>query len=298
VTARILFGISAWADPGLLSSGFYPPEVRTAASRLQYYATRFSVAEVDATYHSFATARNIAVWLDNTPPGFAFNLRAFSLFTGHPTPFASLPRSFRNTYAGRIEERDRIYAHHLPADALDDLWNGFARTAAAFHRAGKLGALLFQFPPWFHPTPENYAYLAACRRRLPGFPVAVEFRVGSWLEDQHRSETLAVLARKEIALVCVDEPQGLKTSVPPLATVTAPLAVVRFHGRNRERWEQKGAAAEDRFNYLYGSAELREWAPRLADMAGSAETLHIIFKNKHADFPVRNALEMQSLLRT
>ena len=85
--SRIFFGISAWADADLIRSGFYPPEADTPAARLKYYATKFSVAEIDATYHSFATARNIALWLDSTPAGFVFNLRAFSLFTGHPTPF-------------------------------------------------------------------------------------------------------------------------------------------------------------------------------------------------------------------
>ncbi len=175
------------------------------------------MAEVDATYHSFATARNITLWLDNTPAGFVFNLRAFSLFTGHPTPFKALPRNFRDRYGDRIESRDSIYAHHLTAEALDDLWQGFGRTADTFRAAGKLGAVLFQFPPWFHPNPENYEYLGSCRKRLADFPLAVEFRVGSWLEEKHREETLAVLKQHGMALVCVDEPQGLKTSVPPLA---------------------------------------------------------------------------------
>ena len=104
--------------------------------------------------------------------------------------------------------------------------------------------MLFQFPPWFHPEPKNFDYIASCRERLSQYQVAVEFRVGSWL-DKHREETLKFLREHGIALVCVDEPQGFKSSVPPVAEVTAPLAIVRFHGRNKENWESKGIPATE-----------------------------------------------------
>ena len=294
--ARIFLGISAWGDAGLFKSGFYPPEAKTPADRLRCYATRFSAAEIDSTYHSFATARNTTVWLENTPQGFAFNLKAFSMFTRHPTPFQSQPRNFRERYGDRIESKGSIYQHHLSEEALDDLWQGFARTAGAFQSAGRLGALLFQFPPWFHPSPDNYEYIADCRKRLPGFPLAVEFRVGSWLSEEHRDETLDTLRKQEITLVCVDEPRGLKSSVPAVAEVTAPLSIVRFHGRNKEFWERKGASPDERFNYLYQRAELIEWVPRIREMASRVSDVHVIFKNKHADYPVRNAIEMKELL--
>ena len=293
---RLIFGISAWADEGLLKSGFYPPEAKTSAERLKFYASTFSLAEIDSTYHSFATAKNMATWLDNTPDGFQFNFKAFSMFTQHPTPYQSLPRNFRETYGGRIEAKASIYAHHLPEEALDDLWLGFARTAEVFAAAGKLGAALFQFPPWFHPSPANYEYIVSCRNRLPGFPLAVEFRVGSWLDDEHRQKTLDVLAKNKMTTVCVDEPQGLKSSVPPLVEVTAPLAIVRFHGRNKENWESKGAMPDGKFDYLYRTEELAEWVPKIREMAGRAEVLQVVFKNKHSDNPVRNALEMKKLL--
>jgi len=256
----------------------------------------FSVAEIDSTYHSFPTAQNIATWLNNTPGNFVFNLKAFSLFTGHPTPYQSLPRSFRESYGGQIEPNASIYAHHLPEKAQDDLWQGFARIARTFQTAGKLGALLFQFPPWFHPTPENYEYIENCQKRLSGFPLAVEFRVGSWLDEEHSTKTVEVLGRHGLTLVCVDEPQGLKSSVPPVAEVTAPLAIVRFHGRNKENWEPSTGSPDRKFDYLYQTGELLEWVPRIQKMESLAETLQIIFKNKNGDYPVRNALEMKRLL--
>jgi uncharacterized protein YecE (DUF72 family) len=292
----ILIGISAWSDAGLSKAGFYPAGTESSSDKLRYYATRFDVAEVDSTYHFFATARIIDSYLGNSPAGFAFNLKAFSMFTGHPTPYQSLPRLFREKYGDSIKVKASVYAHHLPPEALEDLWQGFARTAAVFQSAGRLGAVLFQFPPWFHPSPDNYAYIAECRRKLPDHPLAVEFRVGSWLGEENRERTLETLKANRLSLVCVDEPQGLKTSVPPLPAVTAPLAIVRFHGRNAEKWEARDAAPDERFEYLYSEEELREWVPRIRDMASQTETLHVIFKNKHQDYPVKNALQMKALL--
>lgn len=295
--ARIMLGISGWGEPDLARSGFYPAEAKTTADRLRHYSTRFSVAEIDSTYHSFATARSIATWLDNTPDGFVFNLKAFSMFTQHPTPYQALPRSFREKYGDRIEAKPSVYLHHLPEEAIDDLWQGLGRTAAALQEKGRLGAVLFQFPPWFHPGPENYQYIAGCRSRLQGLPLAVEFRVGSWLDSERIRETLDLLQKNELALVCVDEPQGFKSSVPPVAAATASPAIVRFHGRNGDNWEQKGSTPEEKFNYMYTRDELMEWVDKIHEMAGKADTVHVIFKNKPNENAVANVLEMKELLR-
>jgi len=292
---RILVGISAWADAGLVQSDFYPAQAKTPEARLKFYASRFSVAEIDSTYHFFPTQHNLTLWLENTPNGFAFDMKAYSLFTGQPTKFNALPRTIREKYGGQIDAKDNIYLHHLPEEAIDELWGIFIGAAESLRTAKKLGALLFQFPPWFHPEPRNFDYIARCRERLAPFPVAVEFRTGSWL-DEHRKETLKFLREHGVSLVCVDEPQGLKSSVPPVSEVTAPFAMVRFHGRNSENWERGGTDATEKFNYLYGQDELQEWAPRILSMAKSARELHVIFKNKHADFPVKNAIQMKDML--
>ena len=290
---RIRFGISTWSTPGLDKS-FYPPEVRSAADRLKYYSSRFSVAEIDSSFHFFPTAHNIDLWLQNAADGFVFDVRAFSLLTGHPTAPESLPKSIHDRYVDRIKAKGNIYTHHLPVEAIDELWAVFGIVVRRFHDAGKLGAVLFQFPPWFHPEPENYKYLEDCCSRIRHCHVAVEFRVGSWLV-QHKDETLEFLRKRGIALVCVDEPQGFRSSVPPVAEATSKLAIIRFHGRNADTWEKKGIPADERFNYLYTEEELMEWLPRIKRLAETAE-VHVIFKNKHADFPIRNVTQMQSLL--
>lgn len=292
---RILVGISSWAEPELVRSDFYPAEVKTPEARLGYYASRFPVAEIDSSYHFFPTQRNLALWLENTPDGFTFDVKVFSLFTQHPTPFASLPRTIREKYAGQIQAKGNVYLHHLPDAAVDELWTIFVRTIELFRNMGKLGAVLLQLPPWFHPEPKNFDYIGRCQERLSPYRVAVEFRVGSWLEE-HREETLKFLREHGIALVCVDEPQGFKSSVPPVGEVTAPLAIVRFHGRNKENWETRGIPSTEKFNYLYSEDELKEWVPRIRSMAKATKELHLIFKNKHTDFPVKSAIQMKELL--
>lgn len=295
--SRILVGTSSWADRSLVESGlFYPPEVKTAAERLRYYASRFPIAEIDSSYHYFPTRQNLNLWLENTPPAFVFDIRAFSLFTGHPTPVQALPRSIREEHAELANHKGNIYMHHLSEDIADRLWEIFAFYASQIESAGKLGVILFQFPPWFHVSKENFDYLTACRERFPEQKLAIEFRTADWLGEDNLEETLAFLRRHELALVCVDEPQGLRTSVPPVAEVTSSVGMVRFHGRNVENWEKKGISVEERFNYLYDEEELRAWVPNVRKMAERAERVHVIFKNKFRDYPVKNAREFTEML--
>ncbi len=297
MAAKIYTGISAWGDPDLAKAGFYPPEAKKGSDKLRYYATKFTVAELDSTYHSFATGRFVSNYIESVPEGFLFNLKAFSMFTGHPTPYKALPRSFRERYGDQIQAKASVYAHHLTAEAVDDLWAGFRATADIFRNAGKFGAVLLQFPPWFFPTPQNYAYIDEVGERLSGIPAAVEFRVGSWLDEGQQDITFQALKSRGLSLVCVDEPVGLKTSVAPVVKATSTLAVVRFHGRNASDWERKGAAPDEKYNYLYSPGELAEWVPRIQELAQESERVLVIFKNKHADYPVRNALQMKDLLQ-
>jgi uncharacterized protein YecE (DUF72 family) len=88
----------------------------------------------------------------------------------------------------------------------------------------------------------------------------------------------------------------LKTSVEPLAEVTSSIGIIRFHGRNTENWEKKDIPAHERYKYLYREDELREWLPRIRKMADATDELHIIFKNKYQDNPVKNAGQMARLL--
>ena len=142
------------------------------------------------------------------------------------------------------------------------MWTRFLSALDPLVEAGKLGALLFQFPPWFTI---RRATSSTCWR-WPGaarpLRVAVEFRHESWFDGDNQQETLDFLREHELPYVCVDMPQGHRSSVPPVLAATADLAVVRFHGHSDE-WTSKDIY--EKFGYLYSEPELRDWAPRLRD---------------------------------
>jgi uncharacterized protein YecE (DUF72 family) len=294
--SRFLVGLSSWADPTLIESGFYPPQIKAPEERLRYYAATFPMVELDASYHVMPGRRNIISWIEETPAGFIFDVKAFSLFTGHPTQINSLPGDFREAAASIPHRTDNLYISHMPEELADKLWERFAASIEPLRTAGKLGMVMFQFPPWFHPTPENYDHIVKCKEKLPGFKLAIEFRTGGWLDEQHLEKTIQHLRKNNLCLVCVDEPQGFATSLPPLAEVTGELAAVRFHGRNKENWEAKGISVYNKFNYLYSQDELAEWAEKIGRMAASAKEVHIIFTNKHEDYATRNARQMMDML--
>ena len=81
---ELLVGVSSWTDKTLLASGWYPSSVKTAEARLQYYEGRFPIVEVDSTYYGMPSERNAVLWAERTEPQFTFNVKAFSLMTGHP----------------------------------------------------------------------------------------------------------------------------------------------------------------------------------------------------------------------
>lgn len=292
----ILIGTSSWADPTLTEGGFYPHDLKTPGERLSYYAHNFSLAEVDSSFHFLPTHHNLSIWLEATPPGFMFDIKAFSLFTGHPTLLDAFPRDTREEVNEIVGGKGKIYINKLPEKLQNILWQRFNAAIDLVSEAGKLGLVMFQFPPWFHPGPEHYDYILQCQRNLDKHHLGIEFRTGDWLNGVYREQTLKFLKENELSLVCVDEPQGLKTSVPPVIEVTARIAAVRFHGRNRQNWEEKRIPAEDKFNYQYSEAELEEWIPKLRKLADQAEEVHVIFKTKPPVLAVQNALQMQNIL--
>lgn len=295
MTARILVGTCSWADKTLVECGrFYPPHVRTPEERLRYYAEQFPIVEVDSTYYGLPSERNAALWVERTPPEFTFDVKAFRLFTHHPTPADALPKDVRQELPPR-GDRPNLYLRDLPRDVVDALWQRFASALLPLDSAGKLGVVLLQFPPWFLPGPESREYLVEARHRLPQYRIAVEFRNGAWVNERNLERTLTFLRDHRLAYVCVDEPQT-KNSVPAIAAVTADVAIVRFHGRNVANWLKRGLSAADRFDYLYREEELAEWVPRVRLLAEEAKEVHLLMNNCHEDKAVRGARQLALLL--
>jgi uncharacterized protein YecE (DUF72 family) len=293
---NIAIGTASWTDKSLIQCGrYYPREVKTAEDRLRYYAGEFPIVEVDASYYAIPSEQTARLWAERTPPGFVFDIKSFRLFTQHQTAPAVLPKYIRESLP---QAKKTLYYKDMPGELLDALWNEFRNSLQPLAQAGKLGVILFQFPPWFLSNKANLAHIEECVERMNGFRLAVEFRNETWFYERTRERTFAFERDHGIAHVVVDEPQGFKSSIPAIWEVTSPeIAVVRLHGRNRETWEKRGlAAASERFNYLYSDEELAELARPIATLGSSAASVHVLLNTNYEDQGQVNARRLLKAL--
>jgi len=262
--ARVYVGTSSWAD----HASFYPDGL-PSNQQIVYYAQHFPIVEINSSYYRLMPERNYRLWAERTPEGFIFDVKPYKQMTWH----------------------DR----KNPPE--DEQTIAFRETLQPLRDASKLGAVHFQFPPWFVYRPENVDYIRHVRDLFPDDRIGVEFRHRSWLEGDHVPQLLETLSAIHVALTVVDEPQLGSGSVPTVAAVTdADLSIVRFHGRNYKKWYARTETTAERFDYLYDEEELREWVPRLAGLAERAENLHVLFNNNAEDYAVRNARQLRMLL--
>ena len=290
---QVRVGTASWTDRTLIESGWYPPEADTPEKRLRYYARQFALVEVDATYYALPAEQTAAVWAARTPDGFTFNIKAFSLFTQHPTRVAALPVDLRP--AAEKTGKDRIYLKDADPAMVSEAWERFLAALDPLRQAGKLGAILLQFPPWFPISRARKDYIVACAERAAPDRVCIEFRNRTWMTPENQDETLGFLAQHRLPYVCVDMPQGHRDSIPPVLAATAPdLAVVRLHGHSG-KWDSKDI--HERFGYRYRDGELEEWAPRIQHLADGAATTHVLFNNCYRDYAQVNAQQLAALLQ-
>jgi uncharacterized protein YecE (DUF72 family) len=292
----VLIGTCSWTDPTLVKeASWYPKKSMSATDRLQFYASHFPIAEADSTYYWPPSPELARGWVDRTPTGFTMNVKAYSLLTGHPTRPESLWEDLRKTVSDEHKGKKNLYAEHLDPESVEEAWRRFVYATRPLHTAGKLGAVLLQYPEWFTPKRENRAELERLPERLGGLPACVEFRSPRWLaEEDDRSRTLSMLSDLGLAYVVVDAPSASKLAT--VVAATTDLAVVRFHGRNNATWRRRGGGAAERFKYLYNEDELRDWQPKVEQLAESAEKVHLLMNNCYRDFGVKNAADLSALL--
>jgi probable DNA metabolism protein len=294
----VRLGVAGWTDPSLIEAGvFYPDDATTPEARLRYYASKFSLVEVDATYYALPTRQLAQRWVQRTPTSFMFDIKAHALMTGHGTEVHRLPGWISEAVPARLRAAKRIFPGVLPAEIIDEVWRRFLDALTPLRTAGKLGAVLLQFPPWFKPSPESADTIRQARARLGDTLGAVEFRHRDWLKGRVAERTFRLLEELGLAYVMVDAPQGMESSVPPAVGVTsARLAVVRLHGRRAETWEQRHDVVSERYRYLYEDHQLRTWVLPIVDIAKQHQGVHVLFNNNHANYATTNALEMTELL--
>jgi uncharacterized protein YecE (DUF72 family) len=294
---RVLTGSCSWTDRTLVSEAdWYPARTMSAEERLRFYASQFPLTEIDSTYYAPPAEEQARLWAERTPEGFRFDVKAYSLLTGHPTRPRSLWKDLRDELDPEVAEKRNLYPKHLAPDALAEAWRRFEAALRPLHEAGRLGAVLFQYPPWFVPRKDNRSELESLHERLPDYRISVEFRSPRWTaEERDRERTLRLLEEHGLIFVPVDAPPV--SGLPFVPAVTNPeLLIVRFHGRADDSWKDTSKSAAERFRYLYSRQELEELADPIAEAAERAQETHLLMNNCYRDYSVRNAAELRDLL--
>jgi uncharacterized protein YecE (DUF72 family) len=286
----IRVGTAGWTDKTLIDSGWYPADAGNPEKRLRYYATQFPLVEVDSAYYALPAEQTAQAWAERTPDHFTFNVKAFSLFTQHPTPVKALPADLRE--AAAKAGKDRVYLKDIDPGVTGQAWDRFLAALAPLREAGKLGAILLQFPPWFPIGRANKQYILDCAQRVAPDRVCVEFRNHTWMTEDNQKETLEFLSAHDLPYVCVDMPQGYSNSIPPVVAATSDLAVLRMHGHS-DKWESKDI--QERFGYRYSDEELATWAPKVKNLAEDAAETHVVFNNCYRDYAQVNAQQLEAL---
>ncbi len=288
---QIRVGTAGWTDKTLIDSGWYPPEADNPERRLRFYASQFPLVEVDSSYYALPAEQTATTWAERTPGGFTFDIKAFSLFTQHPTPVKALPVDLRE--AAAKSGKDRVYLKDVDPEVTGQAWDRFLAALEPLREAGKLGSILLQFPPWFPISRANKDYIVACARRVAPRRVSVEFRNRTWMTSDNQKETLDFLAEHNLPYVCVDEPQGYPSSIPPVLAATSDLALIRMHGHS-DKWDSKSIS--ERFGYRYSEKEIDEWAAKISDLAADAVQTHVVFNNCYRNYAQVNARQLTEKL--
>jgi uncharacterized protein YecE (DUF72 family) len=301
--AEIRIGTCSWADEAL-SKHWYPKGL-PAGERLGYYAQHFDTVEVDSTYYRLPAEEMVRRWAERTPEGFVMHVKAFGLMTRHPVKLEALPPDMRDDAPtddkGRVERPSREFRGAV--------FRRFLEALEPLRSEGKLGGILFQFPSYVVYRDSSLDYLRWAREQLGDDEMLVEFRHVSWLDEEHRDETLRFLEQLGATHVIVDAPriEGAKNLVPTVLALTSSNLYVRFHGRNAGTWNKRGGGASERFDYLYGPEELEEWVDPLRELAGQAQQAYAFFNNNATSPDGRggrmaqaaaNAKELQRLLQS
>lgn len=258
-TGKLYIGTAGWsyADwngivyPEKSPPGFHPLNVLT-----QW----FNTVEINSSFYHPPEARQAERWA--------------RLVVGHP--------DFQ--FAAKLWER---FTHHRDTWPTDAEIRQYKNGIAPLREAGRLGAVLAQFPWSFRRTPENRMWLGRIAECFADYPLSVEVRHATW----NQPEVFAGFRERGIAFCNIDQPL-FSDSIEPSEHVTAPLAYVRFHGRNHANWFREGAGRNARYDYLYSEEELQPWLDRIRHMQSEAKSVYVVTNNHFQGQAVANALEI------
>ena len=273
---RVRVGTSGWSYPtgkGTWNGIFYPAGKRAGFDDLAFYAEHFDTVEVNSSFYRVPAVKTARDWVERTPEDFEFSLKLYQKFT-HPEMFA-------RATGKDPSELDRKDVVEFRA-ALDPIAG-----------AGKLGALLAQFPASFKNEPNSLGYLEWLLKAFKEYPLAVELRHRSFSDDPE--PTLRLLAEHGAALVQIDEPKfRLSIRQDRLANVKT-FYYMRLHGRNAAEWWSHDKS-EDRYNYLYSAAELDPIVEAAEEASRDVKKTYLYANNHFSAKSVANAATIKHKL--
>lgn len=252
---KLRIGASGYSYPDW-TGAFYPKGL-PQRDFLKYYASRFPVVEVNATYYRIPPARSFEIMATRTPPHFVFVVKGHQDMT-------------------HKRSRDRA------------VYSAFLEAIRPLEVAGKFDGVLLQFPFAFHNDASERDHLAFLREALPGMRVWVEFRHESWA----KKSVMEYLRSLSLGYCSVDEPR-LPGLMPPVAVATTDSGYVRFHGRNAATWWNGG---HRRYDWEYSEAELNEWLDRIRQLASETDRTYVFFNNCYMGRAVKSARLLRRLL--
>ena len=290
--SNLRIGTSGWNYPsgkGTWNGIFYPPPRRRPKGfdELTFYAEHFDTVEVNSTFYGQPRPEVTRKWAERTPAAFEFSVKLYQKFTH--------PRMFKERLAGGLPEEARRASALLDALArpnnadLDEFRRGLDPLASS----GRLGALLAQFPASFKDAPSSRDYLAALLRAFAGYPVAVELRHRSWSDAI--GETLALLNTFGAAWVQIDEPKFRFSIRQNYLPNVQGFYYMRLHGRNAATWWRHDKS-EDRYDYLYSAAELKEFSDTADAAKQLVKKLYLYMNNHFSAKSVANAAMIKQQL--
>ncbi|MBM7566566.1 DUF72 domain-containing protein [Paenibacillus sacheonensis] len=268
----IEIGLCGWGDHSELYR-----EAGASRNKLPVYAHWFRVVEVDSTFYAIQAPQVMEKWASDTPEGFRFVIKAYQGMTGHA----------RGGKGGH------------PFDGEEAMFRAFLDAIAPIRAAGKLMAVLFQYPPWFNCTRQNVDVLRSAKARMGDVPCGLEFRHQSWFAGEMREKTLAFERREGWIHTVCDEPQVGDGCIPIVeAAADDALTIVRFHGRNANGWVSAGQPnwRDVRYLYRYDERELAEWAERLRRLERLSDEVCVLFNNNSGGDAADNALQLMAML--
>ena len=259
---RLWVGTAGWSYPDW-KGVVYPGRPGRGFDALRFLAAYVDLIEINSTFYRPPSASTAARWAETVA-----DLERFS-FT------AKLYRGFTHVQA------DRLDAGEVAA---------FRQGLAPLHEAGRLDAVLAQFPFYFDASPRNLDHLWRLRDLFPDYDLVVEVRHRSFIANT----VMERLRDARLSFCNIDQPLA-RTSIEPGPRVTGPIGYLRLHGRNADAWFSKGAGRDEKYDYLYEPDELTRFATLIATLEQRAERVFVVANNHFRGKGLVNALELRHL---